>query len=449
MRATVKVADSVARLLSTHGASSSATLQSALGVTQPALARAIASLDDRVMRIGAGRHARYGLRRELPRIGSSWPVCRVNADGEPTRLGQLNALARDQYWFNSECAEHSRLSDGLPFFLQDLVPQGFVGRSIPGRVPELGLPESIADWSDDHVLTYLCLRGEDCIGDLILGEESLRRFLTQSAARATPIESEMRTNEYYALAEAAMTGVTSGSLAGGEHPKFTASVRQGNSLRHVMVKFSPKGNDRVARRWADLLVCEHVATRALHRAGLTCTVTELVREGDRLFLEADRFDRAGVDGRTGLVSLAALANEHLGRWETWTTATASLAKLGVVTPADAETVRRLATFGRLIANTDMHFGNLSFRLSFEEPLTLAPVYDMLPMFYAPLAGGALPNNEFEPRPPGKESIDIWNPMVALAARYWREVAGHSAISAEFAVRAARIADLVAATKTSR
>lgn len=59
-------------------------------------------------------------------------------------------------------------------------------------------------------------------------------------------------------------------------------------------------------------------------------------------------------------------------------------------------VRRLWWFGRLIGNTDMHDGNLSFvpgpplpgRPT--APLALAPVYDMLPMAYAPVRRVELP-----------------------------------------------------------
>jgi len=44
-----------------------------------------------------------------------------------------------------------------------------------------------------------------------------------------------------------------------------------------------------------------------------------------------------------------------------------------------------AAIARLIANTDMHLGNLTFHV--EGTFRLAPAYDMLPMAYAPLPGG--------------------------------------------------------------
>ncbi len=432
--------------LSRKGVSTSASLQRELGVGQATLSRAVTALGERVIRMGGGRSTRYGLRRELPKIGSSWPLFCISPAGEPALLGRLHALSKDQYWLDAAIGKLPQLSDGLPFFLQDLIPQGFIGRTVPRRFRELGLPERITDWNDDHVLAYLSQRGEDCVGNLMLGDESLQRFLKQFGAAQPLIDFKARAREYPALADAAIAGTVAGSSAGGEHPKFTTSIRQGRATRHVLVKFSPGGNDRVAQRWADLLTCEHVATHVLNRASLTPATTELLVSGGRTFLEAERFDRTGVRGRTGLVSLAALANEYLGRRDTWISATGSLAKLGVISRADAETVRRIATFGQLIANTDMHFGNLSFRLSFDAPLTLAPVYDMLPMLYAPLAGGVLADQKFEPPLPTGDNLDIWKEMVEIAQGYWLEVANHEALSAGFSAQAKRNADRMAEAK---
>jgi hypothetical protein len=373
----------------------------------------------------------------------------VDATGTPNLHGGLHALARDQYWFDAELGESSGLSDGLPFFLQDMIPQGFVGRTVPRRFPELGLPERITDWNDDHVLAYLCQRGEDCIGNLMLGDESLRRFLQHSTTEGASIDSDARAIEYPVLASAAIAGTVAGSSAGGEHPKFTAAVRQGATLRQVLVKFSPGGSDKVAQRWADLLICEHIATRVLHGAGLTSITADLLQSEGRTFLEIERFDRTGERGRTGLVSLAALANEHLGTRETWTRATASLAALGVISRDDAEKVRRLATFGQLIANTDMHFGNLSFHFAFDRAPQLAPVYDMLPMLYAPLAGDVVPEREFEPPLPTASNLDIWPGMLELAQAYWREVANHPALSEAFSSRAERNAKSLASVKLAK
>ncbi len=374
-----------------------------------------------------------------------WPLIQIDAQGVPRLLARIHALSRDQFWLDSPLGGYPRLSDGLPFFLRDLTPQGFIGRTVPHRFPELGLPICVADWNDDHVLAYLCQRGEDCIGDLILGEESLQRFLARPAD--APVALAERASMYPKLAEAATAGNVSGSAAGGAHPKFTASIRHDGAIRHVLVKFSPPGTSAVARRWSDLLVCEHVAAHVLQTAGLTSSSTQWLAAGGRSFLEATRFDRNGERGRSGLVSLAALSNEFLGRQDSWSGACIGLANAGIISQTDAGKVRRIATFGRLIANTDMHFGNLSFRLSFEGELSLAPVYDMLPMLYAPTAGGAVSAQEFEPPLPCSANLDIWHEMAALAESYWREVAAREEISQNFSALALRNAAKIARVRT--
>ena len=180
----VSTSDDLHAFLRRQGVSTSAALQKALNVGQATLSRALVPLGNQVLRIGGGRSTKYAARRELPQIGSSWPMFRVDREGQPKLLGHLHALANDQYWFDAPLGEYPRLSDGLPFFLQDLIPQGFLGRTVPHRFPELALPERVTDWNDEHVLTYLCRRSEDCIGDLLAGDESLQRFLKHAACHA-------------------------------------------------------------------------------------------------------------------------------------------------------------------------------------------------------------------------------------------------------------------------
>ena len=380
--------DSIQGLLS-RGVTTSARLQRELEVSQPTLSRTIRQLGDRVVRIGGGRSARYGLRRAMPGVGSSWPVFVVDHEGTLAPCGELFALAREQYWFEAAGPRRSLLSDGLPYFLQDLWPQGFIGRAIPKRFPELELPEKIGDWSDAHALAYLIRRGEDCVGNLFLGDESLQRYLQGRRTRQSALALTSRARQYAALAEAAIAGDPAGSSAAGEHPKFTAVLQRGSQVRQVLVKFSPTINDRVSQRWSDLLVAEHLASKALGDIRVPSTATELVSGGNRLFLECVRFDRRGEHGRIGVVSLAAVVDHHIGRRDNWIAAAASLKALGVITAGTVESIRRAATFGQLIGNTDMHFGNLSFLFSFGGALSLAPVYDMLPMAYAPPDFGAL------------------------------------------------------------
>jgi hypothetical protein len=94
----------------------------------------------------------------------------------------------------------------------------------------------------------------------------------------------------------------------------------------------------------------------------------------------------------------------------------------------------------------MHFGNLSFFFSFGTPLSLAPVYDMLPMMYAPVSGDELPQRQYEPPLPVADNLDIWPAIAERAIEYWRTVAAHGLISADFAALARANAASLAATK---
>jgi hypothetical protein len=437
----------IVKAILARGVATGAELQRELKVSQPTLSRVITRLGEQIVRIGSNRNARYALRRELPQIGSSWPVFAINEEGQASLLGRLHALARDQYWFAATVLLQSELSDGLPFFLQDLWPQGFIGRTVSKRFPELGLPDRINDWNDSHVLVYLSQRGDDSIGNILIGDESLRRYLKQFQATPSYIDLRDRDHQYPVLADLAIAGTPPGSSAGGEHPKFTAEIGNRDDVRHVLVKFSPIRTDRVSQRWSDLLVAEHIASKSLDAVGVPANATELVVAGNRMFLEVERFDRSGMRGRIGIASLAAIADHHIGRRDNWIAAAESLESLGKVSANDAESIRRAATFGQLIGNSDMHFGNLSFFAPWGRELSLAPIYDMLPMMYAPVAGDELPDRQFETALPGAGNLSIWKSMAEAAEEYWREVAAHELISTEFAARASANAEAVVRTRT--
>jgi hypothetical protein len=84
----------------------------------------------------------------------------------------------------------------------------------------------------------------------------------------------------------------------------------------------------------------------------------------------------------------------------------------------------LIDFGRSIRNTDMNFGNLALQATPEGRLKVAPIYDMLPMAYAPNAAG-LP--EFEPVRPL-----IGNPEAeSIAQTYWKRLSESDSLSQGF------------------
>jgi len=164
------------------------------------------------------------------------------------------------------------VTDGIPYFLQDQRPGGFLGRAVPHRFPELGLPQRVVDWTDDHYLQYLTQRGADAVGDLILGDEAFNQYIELQKQR-TPIEPEARRTEFPRLARDVMTGGLPGSCAHGEHPKFTTLLRRGNDYQHLLVKFFT--GTAVGQRWSDLLVAEHLTHELLSRNGVSTARSEI------------------------------------------------------------------------------------------------------------------------------------------------------------------------------
>ncbi len=114
----------------------------------------------------------------------------------------------------------------------------------------------------------------------------------------------------------------------------------------------------------------------------------------------------------------------------WTAFAAALVKARWLGEEDAKAIGHLWWFGRLIANTDMHLGNLSFRPR-QGRLHLAPAYDMLPMRYAPLPGGELPTDDFTFPLPLPQARAVWLTACRAALDFWSRMADDSRISDGF------------------
>ena len=227
-----------------------------------------------------------------------------------------------------------------------------------------------------------------------------------------------------------------GCCAAGEFPKFTAVRVLDGIPTHVIVKFSGSDHSPGTQRGSDLLACESLAAHTLAMlSGLTAAQTHILRAGSRTFLEVVRFDRHGARGRSGLCSWAALNDGWFrlaGR--PWTEGAAQLLERRLIDRDTAGAITRLWHFGQLIANTDMHDGNLSFTpqsSAASAPLCLAPAYDMLPMRYAPQRGVELPSVDFVPRLPLPAEREAWQAGAAAADVFWSRAADDDRISAPF------------------
>ncbi|MBK6726065.1 MAG: type II toxin-antitoxin system HipA family toxin YjjJ [Xanthomonadales bacterium] len=413
-----------------------ATLQSALGVSQATLSRMVREAGDGVVRIGKARATRYAATHSLGRVGRNWPLYRLDPMGRPHPLGRLHALARGDWWLSAEGARlgpvfaNAEFRDGLypgwPWFLDGQRPQGFLGRAFAHRVaPLLGSPADLNLWGDDDIALALLQYGHDAPGDLILGEPSLRRALDERSSPPNAILAEEREQHYPRLAEAALRGEPFGSSAAGEQPKFTATLAEvDGSWRPVIVKFSERLTTPGARRWADLLQGERLAAETLAAAEVAAAPTRILTADNRVFLESTRFDRTPTLGRIGMVPLAALDAAFYGHGALpWWQFAAQLRNDGWLAAEDATRLARLGWFGALIGNTDMHLGNVSLNLDDTRPLSLAPVYDMLPMRWRPAATGEVlpPDNDWRPPFPLPHETRDWLAAAALARAYWQQV----------------------------
>jgi hypothetical protein len=419
------------------GVLTSAELQALLGVSQPTVSRALAPLIQagQVQKVGAARSQRYLLPRTVPGVGNEVLVMHIDPQGRPSPFARMVPLEGGAFWVDEVDGEHRR-HDGLPWFLDDMRPQGFMGRTFAHAHPELQLGHDPRHWSDDDVLRAMTLYGDDLPGNLIMGEAAFQRFHTLPA-RASRVASAA---DYPQLAEQAMRGTHPGSSAGGEQPKF-CGITAG---RHVIVKFSPAGDAPTDQRMRDLLVCEHLALHTLAQAGLPAARTQLFLGAGRVFLESERFDRTplsgddplSLGGRIGMVSLQVYNAEYVGEIDNWAATANRMAARNLLTQADARTLRLLEAYGQLIANTDRHYGNISLVLKGDD-WALSPTYDMLPMLYAPVGGELVPR-DFAGRPlqPTAATLGEWAEALTLARAFWQAAAADERVSAGFRAIAA-------------
>jgi hypothetical protein len=416
-------------MLRRQGAQSARAIANELGISQPSVSRLITDAGPQIVRLGRARATRYALSHSIARAGSHWPVYRIDAEGHPHTLGELQAVHGGQFHFEAEGSRpalvHGDFADGLfpglPWFLDDQRPQGFLGRNFARSIAnDIGAPEDLLRWQTDDVVLALLRHGEDSPGDLVLGEASLQRVLQGIIAPAAAIAESERATRYPELADAVLNGEDLGSSAGGEQPKFTTTLAINNEIVPMIVKFSGPTGLPAGRRWADLLICEHLAGNVLRDHGFSAAHSEIVETDNRVFLQSTRFDRTTRQGRCGFASFAAIDAAFYGHGNIdWWRLSPRLHRDGWLDEDDARRLRIISWFGLLIANTDMHLGNVAVRLADERPLRLAPIYDMLPMRFRPSSNGEIVERRYEIVMPAPEQKTDWIEAGALALDFWQ------------------------------
>lgn len=415
------------------GPATSKEIQVHTGLSQTAVARQLRNIGSGVIKLQNGRTPMYALTRNAFGGDDKLPLSMVDAHGNTVLAAFIRPLAHGGFYVEPATGmpplllgeSKNGIYKDLPYFLLDLAPQGFLGRQIAEEMANQisDFPTDPRHWNTNHIGRYLVSNGDDLPGNFKFGEQALLRV------RRKPVYTSE--NDYPELANSVMRGVIPGSSAGGEQPKFTAFC--GNRLAHVIVKFSPQGDNDVARRWRDILITEFHATEAIHAKNFPAAETRLIENDGRLFLESQRFDRTGEYGRMSMISLQSIDAEFIGLGSGWPQVMNALHKKDLVSWQHVYDVECLWSFGRFINNTDMHLGNLSLAIE-GNVFRLLPLYDMCSMGFAPKSGGEVPPYNFVPSEP--KSVNRLNDVTItdikeMARDFWNRVASDDRISAEF------------------
>lgn len=408
-----------------HGPRSASELRQRLAISQPSFSRLIAK-EDQVIQFGKARATRYALKRPIREMDKI-PLWRVDEAGKAHKFADIYPCwpqgsclvvgsGGDEEWF-----------DGLPWYLTDLRPQGFLGRAWGRRLAaRLRLAEDIRLWQEEEILYALTIFDGDYTGGWLVGNENYRRWIEADAPQAIAVDEKIAC--YTRLAHDALAGEIVGSSAGGEQPKFTCYAQTSQGDAHVIVKFTVPQKTAIAQRWGDLLLAESIALRLLRETGIAaCEATTLFSPEGQVYLEAKRFDCVGIAGRRPIVSLEALQSEYVSSPGIWPDAMRHLLDQKLIAEETLARCEKIWAFGRLIANSDMHAGNLSFYLT-DAPFEMTPVYDMLPMAFAPNSAGMMRNEAVELKFDFTVSPAAWRFAIPLATTFWQTLATDKRIS---------------------
>jgi hypothetical protein len=425
------VPSSIKQYLSS-GPATSKEIQVHMGLSQPTVARKLRSIKENIVSIDSGRSPVYALTKNVFGQGDKLPLAMVDVYGNTVLAAIIRPLAHGGFFVETRTGAPSvllgnnknGLYDDLPYFLLDLCPQGFLGRKIAEQLARHSdfFPSDPRLWNTDQIGRYLVSNGDDLPGNFKFGQQALDRI------RRKPISTNE--SEYPYLADSVMSGEIPGSSAGGEQPKFTAYC--GNRSAHVIVKFTPRGDNEIANRWRDILLTEYHASETLHKYNFPAAETRLFDIDGRLFLESQRFDRSGAYGRLSMISLQSIDNEFTGIGTTWPQVISALFKKNLVSWQHVYDAEMLWLFGNLINNTDMHLGNLSFAID-GDVFRLLPAYDMCSMGFAPWSGGEISPYNFKPQIPdviylSNKSIEY---IKEIATDFWDRISNEQRISNEF------------------
>ena len=421
--------EQVLGLLRVSPSLTSQTLQNVTRKSQASISLTLGQLGDQVCKLGAARSTRYALARPILGLPANQPLALTQPNGYIEHFGRLTQLQNSQIHIRSATGQDWLSQPGqLPWFLQTLRPQGFLGRQYTRVRPDF--PADPDTWTAEQVL-YLAVNHIDEPPGAFQVGEVMGRIVPEA-----PIDLKARAQHYESLVQTIQTALPAGSSAGGEQPKFlveTSDVVGGGSTRyrHLIVKYSPPRGTLFGERWHDLLRLEHLALQVLGSHGLAVAESHIVQTATRTYLESSRFDRLGAEGKRHVVSAGTVHGEFVKTPQlSWANTCEALVAQNRLSQPDLARVVTLQQFGRFIGNTDMHFGNLSFFVDdVAKPFfQLAPVYDMLPMKWRPsIHDGALSAEPMQEQPSLLGFANEQAVARQMAVAFWEQAAAMSTL----------------------
>ncbi|MDP1922726.1 MAG: HipA domain-containing protein [Myxococcales bacterium] len=346
------------------------------------------------------------------------PLAIVREDGKVEELGAWHPKERLLELFVPGFpflgpGKHTLESD-LPWLLYDMSPSGFMGAQFARRFPELQLPENTKHWSAPHCLRAISMRGEDLTGNVLVGESRSQFERLLESTRA----GEQTQLDVTALIEQLLTSTSAGSSSvGGERPKVILHAFTGSAFLEAIVKYTPPLSTPVGRRWRNLLVMEALVGQCLVASGYRHALggAGVLGDHERSTLSSPRFDRTPAGGRIGAATLSWLAASRGEAERSGPEVLKSLHRDGLIDQASVTTAELVHEFSRAIGNTDAHLGNYGLVFDAVGTATLAPIYDVSPMVFAP-RHDELPDAWVKPRstPIRPDVVPLVESLVRLA-----------------------------------
>jgi hypothetical protein len=424
--------------LARNGSSTASAVADALGISVDSVTRMANASPNQIARLGNARATRYALFE--PIVGG--PALRnlfwITDEGDTHLLGQLTNLACSEMHVGTDAWNEGAKNDELPWFLKPVSQAGFIGRAVAQRLAQAPTHFSAdpKDWKATHHLFAATQPELDVPGAIVVGEASVRAWFDRNQLAVRSKNTLDYATDYEALASVAGQAHSIGSSAAGEQPKFSTQRADGT---HVLVKFTPPLQTPYGQIWNDLLHAEWVASEVLRDHGIKAAWSQILQTSKRSFLESERIDRKGAVGRSHAVSLAAIHSKFVnGSQVNWPATAQALLAQRRLSKQDNDDIALIFRFGKLIGNTDMHFGNLSLTCETIESVkkgrfTLAPVYDMLPMRYKPDPLNEMGYLRFTPERAVGVPADVELKAKLMGIEFWSRIANLNAISKEFRI----------------